>query len=87
MHLRSAQHRQMEQYAAYRSSFELAERNKRGVRVSHEEGGIDFGVVEMAETRRGIQISLKLTMETPSGSIIVASAKAYGLSGVASSTP
>lgn len=86
-HLRSMQHRQMEQFAAYRSSFELAERNKRGVKVSHEDAGIDFGIVEMVEARRGIQVNIQVTMNTPSGSIIISSAKAYGLSGTGALTP
>ncbi|KAH9948070.1 P-loop containing nucleoside triphosphate hydrolase protein, partial [Amylocystis lapponica] len=57
-HLKVQQHLRLEQYTAYKVAFEQAERDKKGVTVSHGDDGVDFGVLEVAVSECGVHLSL-----------------------------
>ncbi|KAI0945598.1 hypothetical protein AcW1_001783 [Taiwanofungus camphoratus] len=44
-HVEGQEHKRHESIATYKAAFEQAQNDKKGVTVSHGEGGIDFGVV------------------------------------------
>ncbi|OBZ77615.1 putative helicase mov-10-B.1 [Grifola frondosa] len=60
-HLQSGDHRKREQYAAYQATYEQAERDKQGVTMSHVDEGVNFGVVDLNDSRRGVSTNLTIS--------------------------
>lgn len=58
VHRTTREHRAHEKVATYRAAAEEAERDKQGVEVSPVSGGVDFGVVEIVESERGVSKNL-----------------------------
>ncbi|TFK80574.1 P-loop containing nucleoside triphosphate hydrolase protein [Polyporus arcularius HHB13444] len=64
IHLAAPAHKKHEQLAILRNAYEQAERNKRGINVSLEDG-VDFGVVTLEQAAEGdIQTAVTVTNET-----------------------
>ncbi|KAI0075957.1 P-loop containing nucleoside triphosphate hydrolase protein [Panus rudis PR-1116 ss-1] len=64
-HIQGRSHMKMKRLVAFRSAFEEAEQNKHGVVVSHEEGGVDFGIVELDNAKSGVTSDLTIQNTTP----------------------
>ncbi|KAH9948068.1 P-loop containing nucleoside triphosphate hydrolase protein [Amylocystis lapponica] len=65
-HLRGQYHLKLQRYANYKAAFEQAEKDKKGVTISHGDTGVDFGVVELTSSERGVRISLVVRTTEPS---------------------
>ena len=77
MHLRSQVHMALQRAASQRSTFEQAERDRRGIQVSHAEKGVDYGVVSRTKSRKGVQEEVALTSTDLSVMVTVVRAETF----------
>jgi helicase MOV-10 len=63
--MNGARHHRREQFQAFKSAFEEAEKDRHGVTLSHKEG-VDFGIVDLADAQRGVQKTVVLKTIVPS---------------------
>ena len=61
----------MRVFVAYRTAFEEAEQDKNGVVVSHDENGIDFGIVEPSVAENGVNTFLEVKNDVPASQITI----------------
>ncbi|KAI0646633.1 P-loop containing nucleoside triphosphate hydrolase protein [Trametes meyenii] len=59
-HLIGTSHKRHQRHAALRAAFERAESDKQGVDVSHSDAGVDFGVVSLAASKKGLCIDVSV---------------------------
>ncbi|KAI0634733.1 P-loop containing nucleoside triphosphate hydrolase protein [Trametes polyzona] len=65
-HLLSVLHLRQQRASLLRANFEKAEQDRRGVRISHVDSDIDFGIISRSQARSGLQIDV--TVECSPGS-------------------
>ncbi|TBU41757.1 P-loop containing nucleoside triphosphate hydrolase protein [Dichomitus squalens] len=80
-HLALAAHKRRQEHALLRSTFERSEQDRQGVSVSHADGGLDFGVISLADASRGVQVDLSVTVAASRSSISGLRLEAVSLSG------
>ncbi|RDX46185.1 P-loop containing nucleoside triphosphate hydrolase protein [Lentinus brumalis] len=64
-HVASPSHTRREGHALLRSTFERSAQNRNGLTISHEESGLDFGVVGLEGAIAGIQAEVSISASTP----------------------
>ncbi|PCH44785.1 RNA helicase [Wolfiporia cocos MD-104 SS10] len=64
-HLRTRAHAKKVLFTTFEAAFDEAERNKHGVVVSHAEGGLDFGFVEVDNAQPGVQAYISVENTVP----------------------
>ena len=62
-HIAGRRHKLQEQHMAYRSAFVRASQDRDGINVSHAEDGLDFGIVDSAAAKKGVQSELLVSTE------------------------
>ena len=70
-HLSSRMHHRLEQHYAFRGALERANKDQHGVRVSHGESGVDFGIIGIAQASSGLQERLLITTDKETSTAIV----------------
>ncbi|KAI0360350.1 P-loop containing nucleoside triphosphate hydrolase protein [Trametes cingulata] len=73
-HLRGEGHQKAQRNALYRSRFEQATRDRRGVTISPE-AGIDLGVVSLEDSQRGIQQQLVVKVDGTAPALTITGVK------------
>ncbi|KAI0691003.1 P-loop containing nucleoside triphosphate hydrolase protein [Cerioporus squamosus] len=64
-HVASASHTRREGHALLRSTFERSAQNRNGLSISHEDSGLDFGVVSLEDAIAGVQVNVSISASTP----------------------
>ncbi|KAI0316092.1 P-loop containing nucleoside triphosphate hydrolase protein [Amylostereum chailletii] len=68
-HVQRRNHREREQFLAFKAVFDDASKDKHGVSVSHTDGGIDFGIVEVDDAIRGVSVEFSITLTDPTARV------------------
>ena len=69
-HLQSRHHKKRQSHSLYKAQFENAERDRRGVVVSHGGDGLDFGIVSLADAQRGCVLIIDVSVNETGLSIV-----------------
>lgn len=74
-HVNSRSHARKSLVASYEAAFEEASKNKHGIDVSHEEDGLDFDIVDVADAPRGVSMTLTVKNTVPTSRVTLLNAK------------
>ena len=74
-HVETRSHVRKALVAAYEAAFEEASKNKHGIDVSHEDDGLDFDIVDVADASRGVTMTLTVRNTVPTSRITLLKAK------------
>ena len=74
-HVHSRSHARKGLIASYEAAFEEAGKNKHGIDVSHEDGGLDFDIVDVADAPHGVTMTLTVKNTTPTSCVSLLDAK------------
>lgn len=79
-HVNSRSHARKSLVASYEVAFEEASKNKHGIDVSHEDEGLDFEIVDVADAPRGVTMTLTVKNTVPTSRVTLLNAKFSSLS-------
>lgn len=82
-HVGGRPHKIREQHAAFRSAFTRASQDREGVNVSHAEAGLDFGIVDLASAKKGVQSEFLVSTDSDA-SVTLVSAEVITAGGASS---
>lgn len=71
IHPSSKLHQRKLRYARFEAAFEEAAKDKHGISVSHQTGGLDFGVTEVALAQNGVSLNLDVTNSVPLSKVVL----------------
>ena len=63
-HLASESHQKHQQLATLRAAYENSETNQHGVKISHADTGVDFGVVSLTKASEGVRAEVTISTES-----------------------
>lgn len=64
-------HKRKLRYAVFEAAFEEASKDKHGISVSHQTGGVDFGMVEVSAAQNGVTLDLTVTNSVPLSDVVL----------------
>ncbi|KAH9835366.1 P-loop containing nucleoside triphosphate hydrolase protein [Rhodofomes roseus] len=74
-HVNSRSHGRKSLVASYEAAFEEAGKNKHGIDVSHEDDGLDFGIVDVEDALQGATMTLTVRNTVPTSRVSLVDAK------------
>ncbi|KZT68330.1 RNA helicase [Daedalea quercina L-15889] len=74
-HVNSRSHGRKSLVASYEAAFEEAGKNKHGIDVTHENDGLDFGIIDVEDASRGVATVLTVRNTVPTSKVVLVNAK------------
>ncbi|KAI0316091.1 P-loop containing nucleoside triphosphate hydrolase protein [Amylostereum chailletii] len=74
-HVQWQSHQRRERFLAFKAVFDRASKDKHGISISHIEGGVDFGVIELDAAVKGVSRRIDITLTEPLSRMTLESVK------------
>ena len=74
-HPNSSTHRRRIRFAKFAAAFDEAAKDKHGITVSHQAGGLDFGIIDIPSAQDGVSLNLLVKNSVPSLKAVLTEAR------------